>query len=135
MSFYNDLNKGIFDKITAGTALIASLGGSAVYYNQAPDGQSLPYVVFSYQGGGNDNITPRRSKDNVMYIRAYAVTPAAAGTIDGHLDDLLHNQTLTVAGWTNYWMARETDLTLPDNQESSETVHSAGAFYRVRLSK
>ena len=47
MSVFNALNAGIYTTLAAGTALTGALGGTAIYYQQAPEAAALPYVVFS----------------------------------------------------------------------------------------
>jgi len=132
-SAFNALNKGIYDTLKGGTALISVLGGTALYYGQAPQDVSLPYVVWSYQYSSPDNITPSISTTQLVYIRAYAETAAQAGTIDARICDLLHKQTLSVTGWTNFWSARETEFAYPETDEAGVTTWTAGAYYRIRL--
>ena len=45
----------------------------------------------------------------------------------------LHMQTLSVTGWTNFWLARETEVALVENLPNVEKSYMAGALYRVRL--
>ena len=134
MSVQNVLNAGLFSKMSAGTALVTSLGGTFLYFGQAPDRQSTPFVVWSYTGGiGYENLTPSESVNELIYVRAYADNPALAGTIDGQISDLLHKQALTVSGYTNFWIARERSIALSEIDEAKKTTWSSGAFYRVRL--
>ena len=133
MSAYNALNTGIYSTLSGGTALTTALGGTAIYYQQAPDEAALPYVVWSYQGGGDDNITPSRMKSLLVYVRGYAATPALAGTIDTYCDALLHGKTITVTGWKNFWTAREEDISLVENPPDGAPIFSAGGIYRIRL--
>lgn len=131
----NILNQSIYNTLKAGTALTALLPGTtSIYHLQAPDNATLPYVVYSLQAGGDENETPKRRKNYVMYIRAYSKTSAAnAGSIDTQVDSLLHGKTLSVSGWANFWCNRETDLENIDNLPSGEKVWMQGGFYRVRL--
>ena len=134
MSYQNVLNTGLYNKMSAGTALTTSLGGTFLYYNQAPDNQATPFVVWSYTGGiGYENMTPSESVNELVYVRVYADNPALAGTIDGQISALLHKQNLTVAGYTNFWMARERTVALSEIDEANKTTWNSGAFYRVRL--
>lgn len=133
MSVFNALNTGIYSTLSAGTALTTVLGGTAIYYQQAPDGAALPYVVWNYQGGGDDNLTQSRMKNLLVYVRGYAASPALAGTIDAYCDALLHGKTISVTGWTNFWTAREEDISLVENLPDKTRVYSEGGVYRVRL--
>jgi hypothetical protein len=68
-------------------------------------------------------------------VRAYAATNAQARRLDGLADDLLHEGSLSVSGWTTFWMVREDDFSLVDNPPNGSPVYMAGGMYRVRLSK
>ena len=133
MSAFNALNTGILSTLSGGTALIGALGGTAIYYQQAPDGAALPYVVWNYQGGGDENITQSRMKNLLVYVRGYAASPALAGTIDAYCDALLHNKTISVTGWSNFWTAREEDISLVENLPDNTRIYSEGGIYRIRL--
>lgn len=133
MSVYNALNAGLYGKLAAGTALTASLGGTFLYYQQAPDGAPLPFVVWNYQGGGPLNLTPSDLREMLVTVQAYAATPAQAGTIDGHVSALLHHGTITVTGYDVLAIWRESDLASVYNPPNGATEYSAGAVYRVVL--
>ena len=132
MSIYNALNTAIYNQLAGGTALVAALGGSALYYLQAPDHATLPFVVWSWQAGGDENMTPHRTKNIMMLFRSFAATPEQAGTIDALVDGRLHNQVLSVSGWNNFWTARETEISLVDNPPSGVKSYMSGALYRIR---
>jgi hypothetical protein len=133
MSIQNALNTAIYTKLSAGTALTTLLGGTLIYYGQAPDGASLPYVVWSYSTSERENITSREMENALVYVRGYAASPAIAGSIDTQISALLHKQTLTVSGWTNFWTARETAVHLPEVDDAQVTTWTSGAYYRIRL--
>lgn len=135
VSAYNALNTAIYNTLSGGTALVSALGGTAIYYGQAPSGVSLPYVIWSYEASSVDNITPSESTQQLAYVRVYTDTAKAAGEIDAEVCDLLHKQTLSVTGWSNFWLARETEIALPDVDDAGNTIWSMGAFYRIRLNK
>ena len=78
-------------------------------------------------------MTPSESTTQLVYVRAYAETAGQAGTIDAHISDLLHKQTLTVSGYTNFWSARETEFAFPEQDEAGVVTWTAGAYYRIRL--
>jgi hypothetical protein len=130
----NVLNTAIYSRLSTATALTSLLGGTRIYALQAPEGQALPYVCFSVQGGGDENQSPHRTKNWVVFVRAYASSNAQAGSIDALLDTALHNVPFTgVSGWTNFWMARETDLELVENDAAGVKTFMNGALYRVRF--
>lgn len=133
----NEISTAIYSTLSSGTALTALLAGTtSIYHLQAPDEASLPYVVFNIQAGGDENQTPIRRKNLILYVRGYSQTSAlAAGSIDAQADALLHGKTLTVTGWHNFWCSREQDLENIDNLPSGEKVWMAGGYYRIRIGK
>lgn len=133
VSIYNALNAALWSTLSGSTALVTALGGTLIYPGQAPDKAPLPYVIWSYQYGGAENLTPRESSNQLVYVRAYAETQAQAGTLDGLICALLHKATLTVTGWNNFWSARETEISVPEVDDAKVTTWNAGAFYRLRL--
>jgi len=135
----NVLNAAIYTTLQAGTALTALLAGTTsafpmnIYHLQAQDNAPLPYVVFSIQAGGDENQTPKRRKNNLLYIRGYSDTSAAnAGSIDTEIDALLNGQAITSAGWANIYTRRENDIELIENLPSGEKIYCMGGFYRMR---
>lgn len=130
----NAIAAALYSTLTSGTALTALLAGTtAVYNGQAPDDAALPYVVFSKQGGGPENIDPSDRRNLIYFVRGYALTAKAAGDIDTQVDTLLHKKNLSVSGKTVIWTARETDLEMVENPPDDVPVYMAGGLYRIRL--
>lgn len=130
----NILNSAIYSKLQ-GTAVTSLLAGTTSIYNmQAPDNATMPFIVFNLQGGGDENFDAHRTKNLVYFIRGYSqVSAAQAGSIDSAIDAAMHLQTLTPTGWSNFWTAREEDLTAVENPPSGQKIYMAGGFYRVRI--
>jgi len=137
MSAWNAINKTIYDVFKADGTLTGMLAtGTPIYYQQAPDKQTYPFVVFSWQTGNDDNDTPRRAKDMILWARAFSIAgPAQAGSIDARMDTLINGKTLTVSGWSNFYTARETDVALVENLPDNNKVWQAGGMYRIRISE
>ena len=139
MSIQNLLNAALYSKLSTDSTLTGYLGGTKIYYMQAPDETVAPFVVFSYQSDVDENITPVRSKDQIINVRGITDEstggPALAGTIDARIDTLLTGGTLAITGWSNYWMRRESGIQLIDNDRAGRKHFTAGGMYRVRISK
>ena len=133
----NVLDQAIYTKLNAATALTSLLAGTAaIYHIQAPDNATLPYVVFNIQGGGDENLTPKRRKNLIVYVRAYSgVSALNAGPIDTQIDTLMHGGTISVSGWANIWLNRENDIELVDNTPSGKKIWMQGSYYRTRIEK
>ena len=131
----NALTAGIYSKLTAGTALTALLAGTAsVYFNTATDDATLPYVVFNYMSQIEENQTPSRMKNDMVYIRGYTeASGAAAGNIATQIDNLFHAGTVTVTGWNNFWSVLESEVEDVEITPSGERIYNAGGVYRIRL--
>src|SRR5512147_2938381 len=134
----NVLDSALYSRLQ-GTAITALLAGTtSIYHLQAPEGATFPYCVFSLQGGGDVNDTSNRLKNLILNIRAYATGSngaALAGSIDSQIDTALHLSPLTVSGWTDIWLARETDIELVETQPNGIQVFTSGGLYRCMLSK
>ena len=133
--YFGAMGSAMLTKLAGGTALIAALGGTAIYTDLAPDGTALPYVVFSHTAGGPENITPRDMRSDLWFVRAYASSRATANLLDGHISGLLHNGTITVSGYTTFWLVRETGFALVETPPNGERIYMAGGDYRIRLSE
>jgi len=133
----NALNSAIYSRLQTSGSLTALLAGTtSIYYLQAPEASAYPYAVFSTQSELDDNATQNRTKNNLVFIRAYSgVSAAQAGSIDAQIDAALHLVPLTVSGWTNFWLAREQGLELVQNEPNSKMIFMQGGLYRCRLDK
>jgi hypothetical protein len=134
MSVFNALNAAIYTKLSGGTALTGLLGGTFIYYQQAPDGRAAPYLIFNFQGGGYENLTSHDTWNGIYFARGFSPNAATAGSIDAAAHALLHRVPLSVAGWTNFWLVREQDLALVENLPNGKKIYMSGGMYRIRLS-
>jgi hypothetical protein len=133
----NALNSAIYSKLQTTSGITSLLSGTTAIYNQqAPENAVLPFIVFSTPSEIDENMTQNRTKNNIVFIRAYSgVSASQAGSIDAAIDTALHLIPLTVSGWTNFWMVREQGIELVETQPTAKIVFMAGAQYRVRLDK
>lgn len=133
----NALSSAVFSKLTQGTALTSLLAGTAsVYFNIAPDEAALPYVVFSYQSALDENLTPKRMINDLMYIRGYTdVNGMTAGNISTQIDNLFQGATITITGWSNFWCTRQTEIENVEITTSGKRIYNAGGVYRIRANK
>lgn len=116
-----------------GDSTLSALVGSKVFYSQAPQGTAFPYVIFFVAGGGEENLTPRRSKNKLYFVKGVSNAKATASQIDRAVSDCLHGAALTVSGWGNYDLQRETDLAIPVENVQGTQVWHVGAYYRIKL--
>ena len=129
------LRKGVRAQLAAGTALMAELEGTPIYYKQAPTGATLPYIIYQLAGGGDDNITPRNTLDVLMDVKALAATSTQAAQIADLIRDTLHDADLTLdGGWAAYRCQHTQAFDYVENVERAQIWH-AGGTYRIRASK
>ncbi len=131
----NAVEQALSNTLAAGTALTSLLGGTAIYNSMAPKTATLPYVIFSYAGGAEENLTPTESQRLVYLVKGVASTLYQAGQIADEIKVLLHNQVLTVSGWTNFWTALETPIEYVETTPAGQRIGHAGGEYAIRIEK
>lgn len=131
----NVLNSAIYTALSSSAALVNALGGTAIYHMQAPEKRPLPYVVYSWQGGGDVNDNPHGDNESLRFVRAYAATAQQAGAIDALIKPLLHKVALPVTGYTTVFCFREDDFESVETSPSGANTYAIGGVYRIRLTK
>ena len=132
---FTAMGSALYSTLAAGTALVAKLGGTALYNTLVSQGVEPPYVVFFQSSGMDDNSSPRRARTMLWTVKAVSSTGLKqAAETDNLIDALLHQQTLTVTGWGCYWMARASDITYAE-ESGGQTYWNVGAQYRIRIAE
>jgi len=127
------LETALFGKLAGYAPLISELGGTLIFNQLAPPDTALPYVIFQYQGGGDENLISRRMINTPYTVKAVAASKAKAHSINEDIDAALHMQTLTVSGYTNFWTAREDRVSYHELESDGAPVFHEGGVYRIRL--
>ena len=132
----NKLATAIYGKLNGDATLTALLASATSIFHIRPQlkDQPYPYVVFSVLFGGPQNATPSDTQEHNYFIRAYAETAQDAGTIHERIAALLHNGTLTVAGYTTVIVELVEDYENEQEvNEAGNTVYMIGGSYRILL--
>lgn len=131
----NSLEAALRAKLAADATLVGLLGGTAIWNALAPQGSPYPQVQFSLQAGTDDNETPRRSKQFVYLVKgvAQAGGMTQAGAIDDRIDVILNGSSLTVSGWSTFWLHRESDVRYAEQSDDGKSYFHAGGLYRIRM--
>lgn len=132
MSVLGDFNTGVFNKLSGSSSLITQLGGTAIYYQVAPDDQAVPYIVFNWQSFMDENQTPSKMFNNILNVRVFADDPAEADTIIGTVDSLIDGHTLTISGQTNFFSVRTFTFGDMEAEPNGVKTFVAGGLYRIR---
>jgi len=125
---------GLTSKLAGDGTLVAMLtDGTAIYQDQAPPGTARPYVIFGWAGGGNENINPSELLNFVYSVKGVSDVLETASDIAARVKTVLHKQSITVVGYTNFWLNAEGELRLTEVAPDGDPIYHRGAFYRIRL--
>lgn len=130
----NKIEAGLYSKLSADAAIISELGGDTAIFNRhAPQMRARPYIVFSHAGGGHDNQNPSDIQSHVYMVKTVADESKKAGTIHELILSALHKQSLTVAGYTTFYMHSEDEVQLTEVTRQGDVVYHLGSHYRIRI--
>lgn len=135
------LYRGVAAKLSGGGELWAS----RVYAERAPATVIRPFVVFTWQGGGERNRLKKQDAEIVLNIKCIADTLSVAFTGAARLSALLNDMGMQDRTATNDWLLAGVDWDiLTTTQESiihmSELVDGADVYHegfmlRVRMER
>lgn len=118
--------------ISAVTAIVGSGASAKVAAFSAIPGWTRPYVTFTEASVVNPQVaTDTTLVNSVWRISAWDNSPNGAQVLADALYDGLHDQILTVTGWTNHWFRHERMQRLEVNEEGAQYWHYVGD-YRLR---
>jgi len=112
---------------------LTALVGTKIFNLEAPPGVALPYVTYYIASGLIPNTVQRDTLNFVYRVQSLATSRASAEAIHQQIYAALHESTLTITGWSNYWTACETITTLFENVSGSPRWRFVGN-YRVKAS-
>lgn len=127
------IETALYSKLAGTAGIITALGGTLIYNKRAPQGVGSKYAIFQWQGGGDENDTPHRTRNLVYYITGVATTQATAAAIDTAIDAALHNGSISATGYTNFWLARENDINFVSEDAAGVAMYHVGGLYRIRV--
>lgn len=135
MALENAVDTAIYNQLASGTALIALLGGTAIYNGNPPRDVALPWVTFSLSGGVEDNQTPARTQRLVYLVKGVAISVYVAGQIAAQIDTLLHGAagSLSISGGTAFWASRESVVRYQEIDPAGHVIGHAGGEYAFRV--
>ena len=116
--------------LLVGSAPVTGIVGQKVYNLQAPASAALPYLIFYQASGVLPNAQPRDTLNHVFRVEARASSGTGAITLAGAVFDALHEQVLTLSGWTNYWMVVTNETVFIENVDG---VQYYRRVYDIRI--
>jgi hypothetical protein len=130
-----DTDTALYSKLT-GASAVTNYVSTRVYDTEAPRGAAFPYLIFNLASGLTPNIIGDEMYNAVYRVTAVSVTSALHARQVAHAAfDALHEQTLTLSGWTNYHTQVEQELKFTDNDASGEKVWRHVLDVRILASK
>ncbi len=130
----NALETALFAQLTTPATSLYTLVSTGVYSPIAPQGTALPYVTFTFGGGGDANETVIDRVEVVYLVKGLAATKLLAGQIDEAIRARLHQQSFSVTGWTLLACLRENEVQLDEVVNGAPVFHR-GALYRIKIAK
>ena len=130
---YPDLDGAVYSKL-AGTAGITSIVSTRIYNLQAPANATLSYIIFYAGSEIVPNTQPRNDLNAVYRVDSWSATRAGAEALSAAVFSALHEETLTIAGWSNYWMVCESKQVLIQNVDGKQYFRRVWDV-RIRASK
>jgi hypothetical protein len=127
-------NTALVTKLMAVAALQTLCSGNI--YDTVKNDESVTddYMVFQNVAGGDTNSSPRRDIDIVYRVEFISTQIANARAGAGYIEQALHQQELTITGWSNYRCECTDQVNLSDLVQS-KIYYRKGRFVRVSADK
>ena len=126
-----NLDKAVFDALNVSAVLAVAPGG--VYNSVAPPSTQPPWVVFQAFSKIDDYWAFTQRGGSALYqVKAVSLSrwPKEAGDIDTQIDTALQDATLTITGFSQFFVRRESDFYLQEPR-GSEIFFQIGGLYRI----
>ena len=125
----------LYSKLAGLSAVTTQLanGTASIHHMLAPKNDEYPFLVYSLQFGGPENITPSDSHEQLWFIRTYDRNQTTAASIAQSIGTALQNGTITVGSYQSVIMELDEELEGFEIDSSGNGVFMAGGFYRFLL--
>lgn len=114
-----NLNKALYEALV-GNGAVAAIVGTKVYNTQVTANVTPPYLVYYLVSGYSMNWVAHDIFSYTYRVDAWQTTAKLARTLSEAVFDALHQQTLTVSGFNNYWMAVHREQSFIENVSGSQ---------------
>lgn len=133
----NVASTALYSRLTGTSALTNLLSSTTAVGNQlVSQGTGFPYVIFQEMSEVDDNASPHRTKQILYLVKGVSRTGfAEAGRIDAAIDAALHRLPLTITGWGNYLIRRESSVEYVEPLAGGGFVYHSGGIYRLRITQ
>lgn len=132
--------RALYGKLAGDSTLNALLGTPAsgysksIYFQQAPQGATHPFVIFAKQAG-----TPREAMGDPSALETdvwlakgvdRSTSADVAESIQARIQTLLNDASLSISGATLLYLRRQSDVQYPETTDGVQYQH-AGSLFRV----
>lgn len=114
MATYPSVDTAIYS-LLSGASGITDIVGTKIYNLQAPSGVSVPYLIFYVASGVIPNTEPRDTINQIYRIESRQTSRAGAEALHGAVYSAVHEQALSITGWSNYWLVCESEQRFVEN--------------------
>lgn len=132
----NAVKAAIYTRLSEDATLTGYLGGTDIWDAVAPPGTLHPFLVYTFVGGGPENLTPHDMRNLVYRIKCVdaGLDGSLAGLVTERIETLMHDYALPVTGYNDaFWCMRETpDIDYRETVAGKTLIH-VGGTYRVRI--
>ena len=108
---------------------------TGVYNAVAPETAEYPFVIFNEQSGTDSYVFGDYSHRNLVYlVKCVAKSPSAkvAGEVYDIIESILMDRQLTMDGYKNIYLRRESDVKYPEVVDGIQYWH-VGALYSITV--
>jgi hypothetical protein len=131
------VRKGLFNALT-GSSSLKALVGDRIYFEQAPGGAALPYVIFSKVPSGAKIRSLKKGatiKRDIWLVKGVDRNSSAnvADEIADAIDALLDEETFVVSGHTVLDVHLYSDVSYPEPDGDQLYRHSGGNYACVLI--
>lgn len=128
------IEKAIRSTLT-GSAGVSNIVSTRVYAGIAPDAGTMPFVVFTINGGGADNDTALDSADLRYAIMGVSDKQLQAVQIADAIRSALHEQSMAIDSPWSVYRVQETGAIAYVDDVDGKPFFRRGGIYRIRVSK
>lgn len=132
------IRRALYGKLSGDTTLNALLGTPApgysksVYYQQAPQGATFPYVIFNDQAQTPRFAFSAKAYDNdIWLIKGVDRNSSSADRVDSikdRLEELLTDGSLSISGGDHLYLRPESSVGYPETADGVLYRHSGWNF-------
>ena len=129
---YTLIQTALVNKLLANSSIAA---GGGVWELPAPEDVPYPFYTFFPQSLTDMNQSPRRGVEALFLVECWSDSLSQVRAGAGYIDTALHDQELTISGWSNWRLTHDSILLLPPEQIAGRLIYRRGGVYRISIDR